>query len=139
MADRACAVLAKKKGRSRLSNGHALPRGVHSHSSWARRFRDLLAIQLSERPDASESEVAIVKRACTLIVSLEQMELRFAIAGKASNDDLEVYQRCSSSMRRLLESVGLQRRQKQVGMTLGELLRQDHEEQVRQQREARHA
>jgi hypothetical protein len=99
----------------------------------------LLAIQLSERPDASESEVAIVKRACTLIVSLEQMELRFAIAGKASNDDLEVYQRCSSSMRRLLESVGLQRRQKQVGMTLGELLRQDHEEQVRQQREARHA
>lgn len=84
----------------------------------------------------SEAERAIVRRCCTLIVSLEQMEFRFAQAGEASNDDLQVYQRVANSLRRLLESVGLQRRSKDVtGMTLGELLEHDRRQQIQARQE----
>jgi hypothetical protein len=117
MANRPGNVLAKKKARSRLSNGHALPRNVDHRSAWARRFRDLLQIHLSDLggvDNASASEQAIARRACTLILSLEMMEMKFAMAGEASPADLEIYQRCASSMRRLLEAVGLQRRSRDV-------------------------
>jgi hypothetical protein len=107
-------VLAKTKGRSRLTNGHHLPRGVDLRSPWARRFRDLLVIHIGDRPECSEAERAIIRRAATLIVSLERMEERFAKRGDAHLDELETYQRCSNTMKRLLEAVGLQRRAKTV-------------------------
>ena len=53
------------------------------------------------------------------------MERQFALDEQASPDDLETYQRCANSLRRLLESVGLQRRMKDVGPSLGDLLRAD--------------
>ena len=62
------------------------------------------------------------------------LERRFALAGEACSTDLEVYQRCANSLRRLLEAVGLQRRQRVVS-SLGELLQQDIEQQRRDARE----
>lgn len=38
------------------------------------------------------------------------MERQFALAGEASPEDLDIYQRVANSLRRLLEAVGLQRR-----------------------------
>jgi hypothetical protein len=57
-----------------------------------------------------------------LTTELEVLEVRFAKAGEASAADLEVYQRCSNSLRRLLEAIGLQRRPREVGPTLSDLL-----------------
>ena len=45
---------------------------------------------------------------------MERLEGKFAQAGEASADDLDVYARISGNMRRLLESVGLQRRARDV-------------------------
>lgn len=45
---------------------------------------------------------------------MEQVEEDFALEGEASPADLETYQRCSNSMRRLLEAVGLERRARDV-------------------------
>jgi hypothetical protein len=42
------------------------------------------------------------------------MERQFALAGEADPDDLETYQRCANSLRRLLESVGLRRRPREI-------------------------
>jgi len=110
-----------------MSNGHALPRSVDQRTLWARRFRDLLALHLNDlggEDAASEAEKAIVRRACTLIVELERMEEGFALAGEASLNQLEAYQRTGNSLRRLLESVGLQRRPRNVTPpTLDEYLR----------------
>jgi hypothetical protein len=50
------------------------------------------------------------RRASVLSVELERMERQFALAGEASSDELDVYQRVANSLRRLLEAVGLQRR-----------------------------
>jgi hypothetical protein len=123
-------VQSKSKGRSRMTNGYDFPRGVDTHSQWARRFRDLYSLHLADMAGSeSEAEKAILRRACILITELERMEAGFAIAGKAQLAELEVYQRAANSMKRMLEAVGLQRRAKEIGPTLGDLIRQDQERQ----------
>jgi hypothetical protein len=52
------------------------------------------------------------------------MEQQFALAGEASADDLNIYQRVANSLRRLLEAVGLQRRAREIGPSLSDILRQ---------------
>jgi len=54
------------------------------------------------------------------------MEALFAMAGEASPADLERYQRAANTLKRLLQAVGLQRRQKHV-LTLREKLELDQE------------
>ena len=81
------------------------------------RLRDLIDLHVSDLGgDASISaaERAIVQRAATLICELERMERAFALAGEAAPDALDLYQRTAGNMRRLLESVGLDRRTKDI-------------------------
>jgi hypothetical protein len=124
-------ALAKTKGRSRLSNGHVLPKPTDGRTIWARRFRDLLILHVNELGGAdlaSEAEKAIVRRACTLIVELERMEAKFAMKGGAKEWELLAYQRASNTLRRLLESVGLQRRSRDITLTVDEYLQQQNED-----------
>jgi hypothetical protein len=72
----------------------------------------------------SEAEKSIVRRAATLTVELERLELKFAKEGEASTGDLDLYQRTSNSLRRLLESVGLERRMRDVTPSLVSYLAQ---------------
>jgi hypothetical protein len=65
-----------------------------------------------------------------LTVELERLESKFATAGSADVDDLDLYQRTAGNLRRLLEAVGIQRRSKDIRPTLGDLLRQDHARQL---------
>ena len=109
--------------RSRITNGKALLEHVDHRLAWVRRLRDLIQLHLNDLggPDrASESEKAIVRRAATLIVEL-------AINGEAGAKQLMAYQRCSNTLRRLLESVGLERRPKDVSPDLQTYLRSKSE------------
>jgi hypothetical protein len=108
---------SKSHGRSRISNGSAVLPGVDGRSTWARRLRDLMALHLSDLGgDAavSEAERSIVRRAACLTVELERLELGFALAGSADDRAIDLYQRTANSLRRLLESVGLERRSRDV-------------------------
>lgn len=123
-------VVARRKNpqRSRITNGTALLSGVDGRSPWVRRCKDVIAAHLSDlggEDNTSAAERSIIRRAAVLTTELEQLEVRFATAGEASADDLDAYQRCANSLRRLLEAVGLQRRAKDVGPSLGDLLRAD--------------
>jgi hypothetical protein len=51
------------------------------------------------------------------------LEAKFAAVGQANQVDLDAYIRGSGCLRRLLESVGLQRRQKNITPTLSEYLK----------------
>ena len=122
-----CAVVAqgKPRVRSRVSNGSALFVGADGRSAWARRLRDLIQMHLSDlggEAAVSEAEKSIIRRAATLTVELERLEARFAQAGEASADDLDLYQRAAGNLRRLLEAVGLKRRPRDVTPTLAEYL-----------------
>jgi hypothetical protein len=108
-------AVSQKKGKSALTNTPTLLR-ADMRFLWARRFKDVLDLHLNSdlAGQASEAEKAILRRATTLIVECERMETMFAQAGGASLQQLEVFQRCSNTLRRLLQSVGPQRRPKEV-------------------------
>ena len=55
----------------------------------------------------------LLRRSATITVELERLEAKFA-EGNGCRDDLETYQRCANTLRRLLESTGLKRRAKDV-------------------------
>ena len=115
--------LAKSSFRSSVSNGRRiLPKIVDGRSLWARRYRDVLALHTADLggdDNISEAERAILRRAATLIVQLEQMEVKFA-QGNDKGYLIDRYQRCSNTLRRLLESLGLQRRARDITPTVAE-------------------
>ena len=120
--------------RSAISNGSQLfVERLDQRSAWARRLKDLIADHLSDLggPEAvSHAESVIVRRAAMLTLQVELMEQRFAQneAGEASAKQIETYQRTTNTLRRTLESLGLQRRQRDVTPTLSAYLRSRVEE-----------
>jgi hypothetical protein len=130
---------SKPQARSRISNGSALLPGVDGRSTWVRRLRDLVKLHLSDLggDDAvSEAERSIVRRAATLTIELERLELAFALAGEAAPEQIDLYQRTANSLRRLLESVGLERRAKDVTPSLQDYLQRIAEEEAAANEEA---
>lgn len=111
---------SKPTNRSRVTNGSHLLPGTDGRSVWVRRLRDLIDLHMSDLGGAdniSEAERSIVRRASTLEVELERLELRFA-TGEAEPADLDLYQRTSNTMRRHFEALGLQRRTRDVTDTI---------------------
>jgi hypothetical protein len=118
----------KAKGQSRITNGTRLLPGIDGRSAWVRRCKDLIAAHIADlggESNTSAAERSIVRRAAVLTTELELLEAKFAAAGSASSDDLDLYARTSGNLRRLLEAIGLQRRARDIGPTLGDLLRED--------------
>jgi hypothetical protein len=70
----------------------------------------------------SEAERSIVRRAATLTVELERLELIFALAGEALPEQIDLYQRVGNSLRRLLESVGIKRVPKDVTQSFDDIV-----------------
>jgi hypothetical protein len=95
-------------------------------STWVRRLKEVLTDHFGDIPDASVAERSIIRRAAVLEVELEQLEAKFAAQGEASVHALHTYQRCANTLRRLLESVGLQRRSKDVTPTVAEYVAQNY-------------
>jgi hypothetical protein len=106
---RAQVAQRKDPQRSRITNGVLLP-GVDGRSAWSRRAKDVLAAHLSDIPDPTAAERSIIRRASVLTVELERLEAQFAVAGEADAETLDLYGRTSGNLRRLLEAVGISRR-----------------------------
>ena len=116
-ADSPEVVPIKPTAKSAVSNGTRLLSGVDGRSAWVRRCRDLIQAHVSDLGGAemiSEAERSIVRRASVLTVELERLEQRFALAGEASAEDLDLYQRVAGSMRRLLEATGIKRQARPI-------------------------
>ncbi len=104
----------KKKGRSAVSNGSALFIEADGRTSWAKRFRDLVAGHISDLGGAdtlSEGQRALIRRGAALGTELERMEGRLA---EGLPVDLDLYGRLAAHQRRILESIGLERKAKDV-------------------------
>jgi hypothetical protein len=108
--------------KSRIANGSALLSNVDQRSAWCRRLKETLADHLAEIPDATPGQRAILRRAAVLEIESEFLESRFAQNGQATAQELDLYQRTASSLRRLLETIGLERRARDVTPTLDEYL-----------------
>lgn len=119
-------VEVKPNTRSRVTNGNAVLPGVDGRSTWVRRLRDLIELHISDLggEDAiSEAQRSLVRRACTMTVELERLEATFAVKGEADAKDLDLYQRTAGNLRRILETLGLQRRQRDITPSLRDYAR----------------
>lgn len=107
--------------RSRVTNGRDLLPNVDGRSLWIRRLRDVMVAHIADLggDDAiSEAERSIVRRVATMTVAIEQIEARFAQEGEASERALDLHQRTAGNLRRLLESLGMKRRARDITPTL---------------------
>jgi hypothetical protein len=99
--------------RSRVTNGSSLLPELDGRSLWARRYRDLIALHVSDlggEAGVSQAQLSLIRRAAALTVELERWEARFAADDGAPAEALAVYQRCLNSLRRTLEALGLDRK-----------------------------
>jgi hypothetical protein len=85
------------------------------NSAWARRYHDLIAGHISDMGGAdmlSEAQAALIRDAAALEIELERMRGRLS---EGERVDLDQYGRVAGQRRRILESIGLERRARDVG------------------------
>jgi hypothetical protein len=117
----------RKSGRSKITNGKAFVLGTDGRNAWVRRAKDVASAHLSDLNDdssaVSEAQRSLIRRIAVLTVQLEMLESKFAAAnGEASAKDLDLYVRASGVLRRSLQTIGLERKQKDI-TSLGSVLR----------------
>jgi hypothetical protein len=105
----------KAKGRSIVSNGKAafLP-GSATALRKARRYRDILAeliADLGGNSILSEAQRQLCRRAATLALQCEHWD---AAAADGAAVDWDLYSRTSGHLRRIFETLGIERKQRDV-------------------------
>jgi hypothetical protein len=110
-------ALSKSNQGSRVGNGSALLAGADNRGLWPRRLRELINGHLDDLGGldrASAAERSLIRRASVLEVELERYESKFAINGEALGKDLDIYQRATGNLRRLLQTIGIKRVSKDI-------------------------
>jgi len=99
--------------RSAVANGSKLfIEGVDGRSAAARRYRDLVAEFTSDiGGDPSEAQKQLIRRAASLSVWCELVEVRLA---NGEDVDIGPLTTAANSLRRILQDIGLERRQKDI-------------------------
>jgi hypothetical protein len=97
--------------RSAVTNGNRqFAQGGDGRTAWVRRWRDLAALHETDGGDVStmsEGRKSLCRRAATLEVNLEQLEAHMS---EGQGVDLDVYNRLAGNLRRILETLGLERK-----------------------------
>jgi hypothetical protein len=111
--------------RSKVTNGKRLFVEADGRGPWARRWRDVLAEITSDLGGAdllSEAQRQLVKRAATIAIVCERMEGQ---AAEGNEIDLEVFGTLTDRLGRTLQRLGLKRVPRDIGPTLGDIIRAD--------------
>jgi hypothetical protein len=112
--DQERATARAKRPRSAVTSGRQMFVQGDPNSAWARRFHDLIQGHVSDlggRLAMSEAQFALCKRAAGLECELEQMEGRLS---QGEEINLDSYGRAASHLRRILETLGLGRKARDV-------------------------
>ena len=108
------APVKPKRKSSAVSSGRRMFVHGDASSAWSRRYRDIVAGHVSDlggRAMLSEAEISLIKRVSTLELECEQAEGKLSMGQEI---DLDLYQRMLNSLRRALETLGIERRAKTV-------------------------
>ena len=84
-------------------------------SPWARRWRDIVERHVADyggSANLSEAQRSLIVRASTIEIELEQLEGRLSL-GRAA--DLATYATAASHLRRIFETLGIDRRARDCG------------------------
>jgi hypothetical protein len=120
---------SRSKQRSRTTNGTALLPDVDGRSVIARRLKDITSAILADQGGAeqcSESRLQLVRRFAAAAVLAEQMESRLA---NGEQIDVQEYALLCSTLTRLAQRIGIERRAKDVTPNLSEYLAENYGQQ----------
>jgi hypothetical protein len=112
----------KPEARSRVTNGGDVLPGVDGRSVIARRYHDIASQILVDQGGAdccSESRKQLVRRFAAAAVLAEQMEARLA---KGENIDVGEHALLVSTLVRVAQRIGIERRSKNVTPTVRDYL-----------------
>jgi hypothetical protein len=115
-----------KRPRSAVTSGRQLFIDGDPRSAWSRRFHDLVLGHVSDLGGAdllSEAQFSLIRRAAAIECELERLDARLSVGELV---DMDSYGRCASHLRRLFETLGVERKSRDVTPTLSDLLREDH-------------
>jgi hypothetical protein len=116
----------KPQAKARMSNRSTTVATADGRTIWVRRLRDLIeAHEADLGGNLTQAQRSIVRRAATLSVELERKEAAFAKAGSIADSDLDSYQRSSNTLRRLLESLGIEPKLKDARTVWAEVFQAD--------------
>jgi hypothetical protein len=121
--------ITARAGRSAVTNGKRLHVVRPGDTAWARRFRDVLAEIMSDlggRDLLSEGQRQLARRCATISIACERME---GEAAAGDEIDLNAYGTLTDRLGRTFQRLGLRRQSREIGPTLGEVLRRGIEEQ----------
>ena len=113
-ADSAPLAAMPASSRSARTNGRRLFVEGDGRGPWARRWRDLQSLyadDLGGESALSEFQLGLVGTAATMRCELERLEGRLSV-GEAIDTDL--YGRIAGHYRRIVETLGIERRQRDV-------------------------
>ncbi len=112
------------KQRSAVTNGHRLFVQGDGNSPWTRRYKDLIhehADDLGGADHLSQAQLSLIRRAATISVQLEAME---GLLSQGADADMDLFGRLSGHLRRIFESLGIDRRKKDITPDLGDYIEQ---------------
>ena len=120
-----------KHGRSAATNHRdLLPHVQDGRQKQARRFRDLVRSMISDAggiEGCTEIRLGLIRRLAAATVLSEEIEGK-AVNGEAV--DIGTFCQLASTTVRLAQRLGIERIPRDVGETLGDLLRRDHRNQI---------
>jgi hypothetical protein len=116
-----------RRQRSAVTNGRRLFVEGDGNSAWSRRYRDLVTghvVDLGGSDVLSEAQISLIRRASAIELELEQMEGRLS---RGEPVDLDVFTRSASHLRRIFETLGVERKPRTVVPTLRQYLGEGRE------------
>jgi hypothetical protein len=101
--------------RSKVTNGRRVfAVGGDGRGAWTRRWKDIVELHVADaggRDHMTEAMLSLCRRAATLEIQLEQLE---CCMSEGDDVDIEIYGRIASHLRRILETLGLERKSKDI-------------------------
>jgi hypothetical protein len=101
--------------KSKVTNGRRVfAVGGDGRGAWTRRWKDIVELHVADaggRDLMTEAMLSLCRRAATLEIQLEQLE---CCMSQGDDVDIEIYGRIASHLRRILETLGVERKARPV-------------------------
>jgi hypothetical protein len=117
-------VRVKRRPRSAVTSGRKLFVEGDPNSAWSRRYFDLCSHHIRDisagagRDVLTEAQLSLIRRAAAIECELERLD---ALLSRGELVDLNEYGRASSHLRRIFETLGIERRAHDITPSLAEI------------------
>ncbi len=110
------------RARSAVTSGRQLFVDGNPNTAWSRRYHDLVVGHMNDLGGAdllSEAQFSLIRRAAAIECELERLDARLSLGEPV---DMDAYARVAGHLRRLFETLGLERRPRDITPTLDQYL-----------------